>query len=85
MGGTGKEDSAENLMNLCGSGTQGCHGWIEGHREEAMEQGWLVRRGMEPEEVPVAYRGQWCWLTSGGLVIPASEGERRALGAPRRL
>lgn len=85
MGGTAREDSPENLLNLCGSGTQGCHGWIEGNRAEAGEQGWLVKRGIDPEEVPVAYRGRWCWLTRGGLVLGATEGERRALGVPRRL
>lgn len=34
-----------NLIVLCGSGTTGCHGWVESHREHAEERGFLVRRG----------------------------------------
>jgi hypothetical protein len=37
-----------NLMLLCGSGTTGCHGYIESHRSEAYEQGWLVYRNADP-------------------------------------
>ena len=33
-----------NLVTLCGTGTTGCHGWIESHREQATEQGWLLAR-----------------------------------------
>jgi hypothetical protein len=73
------------MMALCGSGTQGCHGWIEQYREESREQGWLVPQGVKPEEVPVAYRGRWSWLTEGGLVIAATAFETLTLGKPRRL
>lgn len=31
-----------NLILLCGSGTTGCHGWVEGHPAEAIEAGWAV-------------------------------------------
>lgn len=31
-----------NLLTLCGSGTTGCHGWVEGHPEWAKAQGWSV-------------------------------------------
>jgi hypothetical protein len=55
MGGT--IDSAindpSNLMAICGSGTTGCHGWLESHREHAYEKGWLVHRWDESAEVPV--------------------------------
>jgi hypothetical protein len=31
-----------NVVTLCGTGTTGCHGWVEAHREQATEQGWLL-------------------------------------------
>ena len=40
-----------NLMHVCGSGTTGCHGWIEHNRGEARRLGWLVPMGGKPEEV----------------------------------
>ena len=32
-----------NLVDLCGSGTTGCHGRIEHNRDEAYDNGWLLR------------------------------------------
>ena len=54
-GGTKRPDTnlPSNLLWLCGSGTTGCHGWVESHREEAYEHGWLVRQSASPREVPV--------------------------------
>ena len=45
MGGTRdpRSNDLRNLVLVCGSGTTGCHGWIESHRTEAYEQGWLIR------------------------------------------
>lgn len=56
MGGTSRTDanSPANLLLLCGSGTTGCHGWVEANREAALEQGFLVRQGDDPAAVPVA-------------------------------
>lgn len=31
-----------NLHTLCGSGTTGCHGWVESHPEQAIEEGWRI-------------------------------------------
>jgi len=31
-----------NLLTLCGSGTTGCHGWVESHPEWAQAHGWSV-------------------------------------------
>lgn len=44
MGGTRdpRINDPRNLVALCGSGTTGCHGWIESHRELALAQGWLI-------------------------------------------
>ncbi len=48
---------AANLVTLCGSGTTGCHGWVENHRALAYEQGWLVSRLRLPipSEVPIPH------------------------------
>jgi hypothetical protein len=48
--GAGGTNSKANLLHLCGSGTTGCHGWVESHRKEAYELGLLLRRGENPEE-----------------------------------
>ena len=66
MGGTKNPviNSPVNLVTLCGSGTTGCHGWVETHREEARVYGWAVSRHQDPAVVPMlhAYRG---WVTVG--------------------
>lgn len=44
MGGTSdvRINDPRNLIRLCGTGTTGCHGWVESHRTEALRTGWLV-------------------------------------------
>lgn len=53
MGGTKKKEinDPSNLLLLCGSGTTGCHGWIESNREQAYEMGLLVRQSDNPLEI----------------------------------
>lgn len=48
---------AANLVTLCGSGTAGCHGHIEKHREQAYADGWLVSRLRlpKPDEVRIQH------------------------------
>ena len=57
-----------NLLTLCGSGTTGCHGWVEGHPLWAMGHGWAVSK-YDREAVsrlPVwTWRG-WVYLTEQG-------------------
>lgn len=48
-------NASANLITLCGSGTTGCHGWVENHPTEALELGYRVRRGDDPTTVPVLY------------------------------
>lgn len=57
MGGTKDEEinSPVNLIVLCGSGTTGCHGYVETHREEARERGWAVSQWADPADIPVSY------------------------------
>lgn len=61
-------DSVVNLLRLCGSGTTGCHGWIEAHREQSYDLGLLVRRTVSDiAAVPVKLHHGWCLLTQDGL------------------
>lgn len=55
MGGTSRPEfnSPANLLLLCGSGTTGCHGWVEANRTAARNAGWLVWQSQDPEEMPV--------------------------------
>lgn len=54
MGGTSMNlNKPSNLLLLCGSGTTGCHGWVESYRNDAREFGFLVRRGVDPQTVPI--------------------------------
>lgn len=55
MGGTKQSstDEAANGIVLCGSGTQGCHGWVESNRSDAIMSGWIVMQSQEPSTVPV--------------------------------
>lgn len=59
MGGTTRTsaNAATNLLLLCGSGVDGCHGFIEAHRTAAEEEGWIVRHGLDPADVPVTVHG----------------------------
>ena len=65
-----------NALTLCGSGTTGCHGWVETHRDTAYEHGLLVRRHSLdlPVNVPVRNQaGVWFWLTDWGSRIEVGE------------
>jgi len=64
MGGTRRTDInlPSNLLYVCGSGTTGCHGWIESQRTDAMALGLLVPRTSNPVDVPFRDAfGQW-WV-----------------------
>lgn len=54
-GGTSRPEvnSPANVLLLCGTGTEGCHGFVEAHRRSAEQEGWLVRHGLDPADVPV--------------------------------
>lgn len=42
-----------NLLWVCGTGTTGCHGWIEHNRADARAAGWLVPYTVDPLLIPV--------------------------------
>jgi hypothetical protein len=69
MGGTrvAEINQPANLLALCGSGTTGCHGWVESNREQAYELGLLVRRGQSGELVPFQNKnGEWYTILNDG-------------------
>lgn len=89
MGGVGRKGgplallitAVTNCLILCGSGTTGCHGWVEKYRAIAEDLGYIVRRGINP---PAGIRikrldGSWWLLTSSGLAVEveAEEGTGR--------
>jgi len=61
-------NSPANIVLLCGSGTTGCHGWIESHRAEAYTDGLLVYRIDDPAEMEVRLRYGTVFLDDVGGV-----------------
>lgn len=53
--GRGGRNELANLVLLCGSATSPdtCHATVESRREQAYDDGWLVRSETEPAETPV--------------------------------
>ena len=78
MGGTSREESGEaaNCLLL----HPACHEYIERHRTESYEKGWLVRQNDEPTLVPVQVQGRWCILYDNATVGFLSAGAGR--GSP---
>lgn len=76
MGGTTRPEvnSPVNILLVCGTGTTGCHGFIEAHRTSAEAEGWLVRHGQDPGSVPVmVHAGLWAWrVVDGGDLRPGA-------------
>lgn len=71
MGGANRKDAdrLSNIVSLCGSGTTGCHGWVESNRAEAREEGWLIYSGDDPRHIPMRdWRGRLFFLTDDGGV-----------------
>lgn len=65
--GINRTERASNLVTLCGTGTTGCHGWIESHRALAYASGWLVHRDSDPATVPlIDVIGRTFLLDDGG-------------------
>lgn len=56
-------NEAPNLITLCGTGTTGCHGWIEAHPAEAMRTGFRVPSWADPATVPVLTHTGWLMLS----------------------
>lgn len=72
MGGTRRAstNTPAALVVLCGSGTTGCHGWVESHPSEAERAGYRVRQVAEPRDVPIIWHGCFVLLDDLGGVTP---------------
>lgn len=72
MGGTKRTNTnnLSNLVALCGTGTTGCHGWIESHREDAYERGYIIKSSVEDLESVIFEHGTFgkCLLKDDGSV-----------------
>jgi hypothetical protein len=75
MGGSSRPElnTPANLLLLCGSGTTGCHGRVEGNRTRAYKDGLILHDGADPAGVPVMFNNtavsawpQRVWLTVDG-------------------
>lgn len=61
--------SPENGLDLCGSGTTGCHGRITVSPALAYERGWSVRSTHDPAGQPVWLAGRgWSYLRADGSI-----------------
>lgn len=68
--------SPANIVELCGSGTTGCHGWVHQHVEEAERLGLIVPFGADPRDVPVFdWEGRWMLLNMDGTATPLTQTE----------
>lgn len=71
MGGSRSPEvnATPNGLVLCGSGTTGCHGWVEAHRDRARQEGLLVPSWRDPADVPVRTRRHgWAWARTTAWV-----------------
>lgn len=65
--------TASNCVHVCGDGTRGCHGWAEANPLEAGAEGFVLRNGEVPTQVPIL---------SGlhGRVLLSDDGSIRSAG-----
>jgi hypothetical protein len=67
---------ASNLIDVCGSGTQGCHGYIHAHPAESYANGWLIHSYEEhPETIPINTFHGWVLLDNQGHWTPINNQE----------
>lgn len=60
-------DLPGNIVELCGSGTTGCHGWTHAHPAEAERSGYIIPSWRDPLSVPIRdWNGDWWWLLDDG-------------------
>lgn len=85
MGGSTRPElnTPANLVILCGSGTTGCHGWVEGHRERAHADGLLLHAGEDPTRVPVRLAALAGWARPVWLLVDGTYSETPPEGTAR--
>lgn len=77
--------SPANIVELCGSGTTGCHGWVHQHVKEAERLGLIVPLGIDPLSTPVRdWQGIWLWLNQDGTATRLTAMEVATLDIDRR-
>lgn len=71
MGGSTADDTNQpaNGFFVCVA----CHCAIESDRELSLANGWLVRQGQIPANVPVMRQGRWVLLDNNGYVTNRGE------------
>ena len=80
VGSRAEVHSPAKLIDLCGTGTTGCHGWVHAHPEEAREHGWLLRSTDSPKRTPMLHALYgWVLLDDQGHVEIIEANERKAL------
>jgi len=62
-----------NLLTLCGSGTTGCHGFVESYRRTSRTDGLLVSQHADPAPVPVFTCRGWVLLDNDGGTTPTDD------------
>lgn len=70
----GRVWAASNVLDACGSGTDGCHGYVEANPSWAREEGfWLFTGDGEPAEVSCHIRWSnqrsWWLLDDDGMLV----------------
>lgn len=81
-GGCALVDRPSLLVRVCGDGVRGCHGWIEQHRTEAEQSGWILPKlnpHIDPETEPILTADGWVTLDDTGEITPCSAPRREAL------
>lgn len=76
MGGSKRDDTNKpsNLVTMCGSGTTGCHGYVESNRLEGLERGFTVPQGTDPRFVPLRdFAGVEWFLVEDGRRVEITE------------
>jgi hypothetical protein len=67
----GGQWSAANGLDVCGSGTTGCHGFIHANPAKSYAAGWSVKGAFDESSMPVR--------TNRGLVLLDAEGGYEAV------
>lgn len=70
MGGSALLERPSNLVRLCGTGTTGCHGFVESNRTQSTTRGWLLGFLDNPEEIPLLCFDGWMLLGDDGSRTP---------------
>lgn len=68
---------SSNLLALCGSGTTGCHGWVEANPRSAMDLGFWLENGEKSADTAV-------WLWRRWVLLPDDDGSLLTIGSKYR-